>query len=439
MSEKGKNREGVIYSKSTRSNFGKTGWLFIIVGIIVNFVGAGSLNDGLNVIVPQFAEMYGWDSATMLAIATPATIIGMVATFFVSMYIVKKGYRYMLAITLIGTGVMLMIEGRITQLWQYILVYILLNLFINASIYACMHPAITNYFPTKKGLVVGWISMGANFSSAGYCIILLAIAGVIGFRRSFDFYAIIMFVMGVVCFFLIRDNPEDIGYFPDNDQTMTMEEVERLNELGKEYEKTSPFTIKKLLQTKQVWQIGIGMGGILLITVGIMSQIVPRLESIGYTEDQALNMMVVAALIGLLGSFAWGKLDVKIGTKKTVLIFIVWTIVTLAVNLIPNTVASWIGLIMIGSFIGGGNNLSTSVTGTVFGRYDFKRAWAVILPINTFVRAFGFMVVGSLASFMGGDFTVSFILCIVVAFVSLILIWTLDDKCIGRIDLIGEK
>ena len=47
---------------------------------------------------------------------------------------------------------------------------------------------------------------------------------------------------------------------------------------GAEYKRTSPWTIRRLLRTKQVWQIAIGYGIILLITVGVLSTFVTTLS-----------------------------------------------------------------------------------------------------------------------------------------------------------------
>lgn len=65
-------------------------------------------------------------------------------------------------------------------------------------------------------------------------------------------------VIAVVSLVFVRDNPEDVGLYPDNDQSMTREKAQALFEVGESYRKSSPWTISKLLRTKQVWQISIG-------------------------------------------------------------------------------------------------------------------------------------------------------------------------------------
>lgn len=68
---------------------------------------------------------------------------------------------------------------------------------------------------------------------------------------------------------------------------------------------------------------------------------------------------------------------------------------------------------------------------TVFGRYDYASASSVIMPINSVVRTFGYAIVGVLASRTGG-FTVPYLVLAGCAVVGMLIVATLDDRCVGR-------
>jgi OFA family oxalate/formate antiporter-like MFS transporter len=150
--------------------------------------------------------------------------------------------------------------------------------------------------------------------------------------------------------------------------------------------------------------------------------------SFGYSEEYASILMTVCAVLGMVFSYLWGVLDGKIGTKRATAMFFVWTILALLFMVLPGSWILYVSVFFMGGFIGAGNNLTTSMVGTVFGRYDFSRAWSVILPITCLIRSCGYAIVAILAD-MTGNYTVSYI---ALALVALILLLRMDDTCVGR-------
>ena len=107
--------------------------------------------------------------------------------------------------------------------------------------------------------------------------------------------------------------------------------------------------------------------------------------------------------------------------------------VMIAVMLIPGTWTAYVTAVLLGCFIGAGNNLTPAIIATVFGRYDFSKALAVIMPIWNIVVAFATTVVGVPQS-LTGSYVAAYIVLAVVAVIGFILVVTLDDRCIGRED-----
>jgi MFS family permease len=103
--------------------------------------------------------------------------------------------------------------------------------------------------------------------------------------------------------------------------------------------------------------------------------------------------------------------------------------------MIPVKESAYVAVVLLGCFIGAGNNLTPSIIGSVYGRYDFAKALTVIIPIWNIVVAFATTVVGVPQS-LTGSYMVSYVVLLVCALVGFILVATLDERCIGRIDLI---
>ena len=205
-------------------------------------------------------------------------------------------------------------------------------------------------------------------------------------------------------------------------------------EQGLEYEKTSPWTIKKLLSTRYAWFVGIGTGPLMMLSVGIMSSLVTRSMSVGFTLEQAILIMSVSGVVGLLGSYIAGWIDTKYGTKRATIILYVWIIIALALNLLAEVsiVFFYISVVMFACFIGGANNMPVSMIATVFGRYDYSSAYRVIWPIVVIIMSFGFALVGALAAMLGGTFTASYVGLIIASVIGIIFTALLPKQCVGR-------
>lgn len=54
-----KNGSDVIRAKDAKSNFGKAGWMIILLGLVMYFMSAGVIVEGSNVIYPAYAASTG--------------------------------------------------------------------------------------------------------------------------------------------------------------------------------------------------------------------------------------------------------------------------------------------------------------------------------------------------------------------------------------------
>jgi len=76
------NMERKKLSKSLTDNrFGGWGWSMIFYTMILYFFYAAITTDGMNLIPSAFAEAHGWDANTLLSVATPAGLVGLVGGF----------------------------------------------------------------------------------------------------------------------------------------------------------------------------------------------------------------------------------------------------------------------------------------------------------------------------------------------------------------------
>ena len=417
--------------KRVRNNFGVTHWMIMILMMALGYFENGSMNDGLNTFVGAFEAQYGWSSGLLLSFSTYAGWISIGGIILYGWLAKRKGARATAIAALSLATVGMLVWSRAVSPAMYFLGVVLCSCSASA-IMIIRDNTTNNWFPTKKGLAMGWVTMGPLLATASILYLINWGGKKFGFHGYFDVIALAFLILLLIVIFWFRDYPEDKGCYPDNDRSVSKERVMELHEKGLMYKRTSPWTPKKLLKTRQVWQIGIGVGGInFLIGAAVISQMVPTIMSYGYERAEATGMMTVLALCALPLSYMFGWIDTKFKTKTAIIVFFIWTITALIFMVLPGKWTLFVSIFMIGGFIGGSGNMMGSITNTVFGRYDFANAFAVIYPICVAVKSCGYALTGVVKTVTGSYQPVYFIL-IGLSALALLNAVLLDDRRLGR-------
>ena len=149
-----------------------------------------------------------------------------------------------------------------------------------------------------------------------------------------------------------------------------------------------------MLKCKEVWLTALVPGFITLGLLGIITQFVQRNTSLGMSNTAAISAMTVAGLVGIIGSYAIGYIDTKLGTKKACMIYCGIFAAGILFNLLAEF---WFPLVYVSIFIvgfslGGSTNMSLSFPASVFGVLDYPKVNGVIFPINYCIGCLNFAV-----------------------------------------------
>lgn len=396
-------------------NFGVKGWGIICYEVVLLFFMTGLTVDGLNIIVPQMAAYHGWNADTVLSISTPAGIVALFLVLFWGQFIQKWGLKKVTVVTMFLAAISMVLYGHSVSIAMYAVMLVLVVTFINAFATTCGFAICANWFPTQKGIVMGFVTIGMNLASALISLVLNALSTRFNITNALSIMGGIIAIVAILIILFVKDNPEDAGCYPDNDP-----EVAKLIHEEEKYAKENnikQISYKEALTNPKVWVFGIGYGCFGLATVGIMSQLVSYFMDVrGYEQQGAILTVTVAAVIGMVGSVLWGIVDQKIGTKWASVAFGVWYFVGILFLLMPNTICMYIGIFMLGFAIGGNGNFAPSMASYAFGRSDFAVSYSCINMIVGIVRSMSFVLLAVLRNAFSG-YTVPYV---VFAFISLI-------------------
>ena len=403
-------------------SFGKAGWGTIIFCMAMFWFFVGFCTDGNNITAPAVAEHLGIQSGTVLQMNSYGGILGVIFYIAFSQLTKKIGARKVAGITLIISGVAYIVMGNCPNLAVYTIAYTCLIGSIMSAGYVAGGALVAQWFPKRKGVVMGYTTMGLNIASATWVPMMTLIIAKMGFEKGVIIPGVLVAVLAVIGLAFMRDTPQERGLNPD----MVSDEVYKAEYDTDDAEADSRWTVGKLLKTPAVWTVAIATGILQCCSTGVMSQLVVRNQELGMSATQAISMMTVIAVVGIFGSWFIGILDDKFGTKKVMILFCVWYAAAILANVTNTTAGMYIAVIMIGISIGGSANFMTSFPSSVFGRHGFETVNSVIFPIQSILTACAFMING-ISLNATGSLRWSYLILAIIALINIIFVGLTKD------------
>lgn len=407
-------------------NLGK-GWRLMLFAILSMLVVNAGINDGLNVALPAISEGAHLDYELCLSMGTVAGFVCVLTLFGIAKFRNRYGGRKVSAVLLIIFGLTYyFLFLHATNIVMYALAQCIMVSCGQGCFYLCIGSMQSDWFPKKRGVVNGISTIGANIGTAILTPIMTVLLMMGNYKISLGVFSIAAIILGVFCYLKLRDDPREIGMYPDNVSKETYEnEYEKLNEQS---EYVSDWTVSKMLKCKEVWLAAIVPGFITIGLLGIVTQFVKRNMELGLSQGTAVSTMTAAGLIGIIGSYAIGYLDTKIGTKKACIIYCV----IFATGIIFNLLATlwlpfvYVSIFIVGFSLGGSTNMSLSFPASIFGVLDYPTVNGVIFPINYCIGCLNF-VVNAVVMKVTGSLTGAYIVYLCLFLINIVIVTKTEE------------
>ena len=420
--------------KNSAQNFGKNGIFVILMSFFCYWIGTCFGGAGMsNTVIPALAEMRNFNAATM---TSWCSLAGWISIPFVVIWAKlgeRRGPKAVIVITLIIAAITIFLLGTATSLALWILALVISSCLASGYLYYAAPGLIANWFPTKKGLALGWASMGiicCDLLWTPYIVRAFTAFGVV-----LTFLAIGIAVLAIACIVLIfvKNTPEEKGCYPDNNPTPD-EHRALMAQVTKQYK--SDWSVVRLFKRRETWLVGIAGGMLWMGSSGPIISFFPRMTALNYDPNFISLVFQIAAIFSLFGSWLYGYIDTKIGTKKTMLIFCVvdFVCVLLMFLLAPvSRVGLVIAFIGLEACVGGIPNLIASMQTTIWGRWDYAACSKVITPIVLLILNLVFILTSfSVTTF--GNWNFVYIVMLIFIVIGCILVSRIRDVMIGKTD-----
>lgn len=419
-------KRGKAFGKSTGPDghkmFSRKGWSLILLCGFMLYFSTGTSVDGLNATVEGLAKSHGWSSAVLLGFSTISGLISVLGMFIFGLICQRSGARRLAVVSLIAGGLSYIWYGHANSIAQYAAALCMVSVFANVYAWIAGGAYLAAWFPAKKGKALGWAAMGNNLASASIVIVITVLTNVLGdIKWAITAIGCVMILLSFWAVF-IPDTPQEAGENPDNltDAEMTQAAKRMPEDPGAQ-------TYRQLLRTRQFWFVSLGVGIYMMVTVGVMSQLIPRLTSIGLSRNTAMGAMSICALIGAGGSYLWGVLDQKCGTRTAAALYGVWYAAAVVLNMVPSLPCIYLSILMLGIAIGGNAHWPISLVMTVFGARRFTKAYSLINPCVSAIRMLSFSVL-ALSLAITGSYTGAYVVFVALSLMAAGMIYMTNDK-----------
>lgn len=441
--------------------FGRRGTLLLVYQFLAYCGYCAFTNFPQNVM----SEYYGGTTVTTL-MSLIGSLVGYVITYFIvaprinKIKSVKRVGLIIGCISLVFCALICLVPPTNKVIWCVFFVCVLITTQLWGCFFATM--LIGNWFPRRKGTVMGIVTMAFPIIT-GICLSLffthfytkfganmaifqgdVAKAVVRANISAFSPYWIAAVVSIVICAIFLKDFPEQVGEFRDNDKSFTAEMAQQMMIAEVEARQKSVWKRSKIWGCKDWWLMSIPNSLLLSCAMAFMVQIIPVLNGYGEALDVLAfpgfiltSTGVNTVLFGLsifacFGSWLLGVLDTKFGTKTAVLITSIIMLISGILGMLDSAVCAVAACWGLGLFMGASSNFGLSAIVRYWRAEDFPSVYSGAPPLGTIIGAvFPFLVASLAAKF---TYSAAFLFVAIMAVVCIISISLFNPLGIAKYD-----
>lgn len=206
-------------NKHSIFRFGAWGWITIIYCLLMFFLYVGMCNDGSNITSPNVAEKLGVENGLVMNMNSIAGLVGVIFFIIAGAINRKIGPRYTSGILTIVAGIAYILACNAGSLAVYCAAMCFVYGGIMSAGYVAGGTLVASWFPKKKGIVMGYTTMGHNLASAFYVQLVSILVGPTVLQTigkavvPIGIGAIVLGIFGII---FIRNTPEERNLNPDN-------------------------------------------------------------------------------------------------------------------------------------------------------------------------------------------------------------------------------
>ncbi len=283
------------------------GWWIVILGSLINAVGAGILYHSFTVFFLPLKRDFGVTSAAISLLCGASRLEGGFEGPIVGHLIDKLGPRVMILAGVVMTGLGFILLSTVQSFWSFFFVYIfVVSLGFNAGFSHPISTAVNNWFIRHRG--VGFSCINASMSIGGMILapFLSYLILNFGWRIGAISAGLMILIVGIPAALPIYRSPELIGLRPDG-KTLPEDQPDGSRAILSRVADVDS-SVKDALRTHTYWMLLVTISLRLFVTIALNAHFIPILvwrdigEATGaYLVGLFAFASIFATLRGIMG------------------------------------------------------------------------------------------------------------------------------------------
>lgn len=297
------------------------GWIVLGMGTLVVFGALGLARFGYSTVLPALQidlslnnEQAGWLATFNLTGYLAFSLIGGILAR-------HYGARIVTTLGLVLASLAMVFTGVAETFPSLAILRGLTGIGSGAANIAVMGLWATWFSKQRRGLASGIAVSGSSLALILTGLLIpriITLYGVSSWRFCWFVFGSVTFVLAVGAYFILRNNPVDIGLKPVGISTKVQSSINQIEQESRE----------KVYSSFRVWQLGLvyvafGFSYIIYLTFFIKRLV----ADVGYSGTQAGDLFMTMGWASLCCGLLWGSFSDKFGRKKTlVILFLIHTL-----------------------------------------------------------------------------------------------------------------
>jgi len=306
----------------SRTSSGFYGWWIVFAGSIILFVSSGIAFYGHGVILDPLRNAHGWSKGTVSSAITLFFLLNGIVGFVIGRWMDRYGPKWFLVGGSAVFGLGLWALNWIDSIPQLFLIYTIMSVGFCSTSLVPINMLITRWFIRKRGLAMSIANTGLSVGG----VVLVPLATYLIIHLGLDWAlpilgAIYMLAIIPIAIFFIKQQPSDVGQYPDGDDRSIREDIYQKGKMNDQQMRT--WTRRDAVKTMAFWSIALSfmlaLGGQIAYLVHQVSFLSQYLGTQGAATAVAIT--ACASIVGrlFLGTFV-DRCDKRYVTMVCVLI-----------------------------------------------------------------------------------------------------------------------
>ncbi len=351
------------------------GWWIAATAFLGLFVSAGASSWAFSIIAKPMSEDLSWTRSQTFLVVTVSGVVGGLTSPLIGRLVDRHGAKTIIVISSIVSGMLLVLCGWVTSLWQLIAIFGIGRGIVSPGLGGIApNAAVANWFVRKRGRVFATLSTGVAISGMVFPPLVTWIIAISNWRVAWIALGIITVVLvAPIAWYFMRRRPEDMGLKPDGEEPKEESVKPGAAPVNSMLQPMEEFTAKEALRTRTFWllTIAFALTGVPAMTIFLHLPL--------YFTDQGISAATAAGLTSLyaFGAFmargVWGVF----GERVSIQTLLVSQALLYAISIILFTLVGtdsllllYVPMLLLGIAAGGGMQLDNQAWADYYGRRE---------------------------------------------------------------------